>query len=331
MKIRNPFFDAAKYHHTPKGFRNPPGSPQGHNFSVELAREAAHFMGEMRHLVNDPYPFANDHVLSETEALNTYRQLEQPYKLTWLGHASFLITFNGRRVLTDPFLSEYASPLPLKTTRRIIPSAIAPQRLPPLDLIVISHNHYDHLDTTSLRALSTAHPRATVVVPLGLQPLITQCGFERIIELDWYEQTGLAGLCVQSLPAVHTSKRGLRDTNRSLWCGFKLTQGDKSVYFAGDTAYGEVFKAIGDKAGPFDLGLIPIGAYQPRKLMRPVHCTPEEAIQIGQDIGARHLVGMHWGTIRLTTEPMLEPMERFMGDASTLSRQVMRIGDTIAF
>lgn len=328
---RNPYYDPNKAHHKPNGFRNPPGSPRGRRISAELAREAAHFLGEMRRMALDPYPFPEDHVIPESQALQQYEALHSDYKLTWLGHASFMVTFKQKRVLTDPYLSPYASPVPMKATRRIVPAAVAEERLPALDVIVISHNHYDHLDSVSLKKLAQAQGGAQVVVPLGLKALVERFGFRHVVELDWYDETESAGLKIQALPAIHTSKRGIGDTNRSLWCGFRITDGNKSVYFAGDTAYGEVFKEIGHKCGGFDIGLVPIGAYQPRTLMAPVHCTPEEAIKIGKDIGARHLIGMHWGTIRLTTEPMMEPKERFLGADDTHSRQVMRIGETISF
>jgi L-ascorbate metabolism protein UlaG (beta-lactamase superfamily) len=330
MSKRNPHFEPSRAHHRPGGFRNPPGSPK-HKISSELAREAARFFAEMRRLAKAPEALPADFALSEEDALSQYHDMTSPYKLTWLGHASFLITLNGKRLLTDPYLSAYASPLPLGQTRRIVPAAIAVKNIPPLDGIVISHNHYDHLDIVALKKLAAIHPGVPVVVPLGLRALLLKCGFKRVDQLDWYQHTAVAGLTIEVLPAVHASRRGIGDTNRSLWCGFRLADSHKSVYFAGDTAYGEVFREIGKKSGPFDIGLVPIGAYQPRALMRPIHCSPEEAIQIGEDIGARQLVGMHWGTIRLTTEPMLEPRDRFLNAPGSLSRQVMRIGETLPF
>ena len=329
--MRNPFYDPNKAHHKPNGFRNPPGSPRGRKISAELAREAAHFLGEMRRMVADPYPFDESHVIPQAQALQHYQALTDSHRATWMGHASFMLSFNDKRVLTDPYLSDYASPIPMKTTKRIVPVAISEDHIPALDIIVISHNHYDHLDTVALKRLVTFHRHAQVVVPLGLKSFATKAGFKKVTQLDWYDECEIDGITIQAVPAIHTSRRGLGDTNRTLWCGFKITDGDKSAYFAGDTAYGEVFKEIGNRCGGFDLGLVPIGAYQPRILMAPVHCTPEEAIQIGHDIQAKHLVGMHWGTIRLTTEPMLEPKHRFLNDPDSISRQVMAIGETISF
>jgi len=128
---------------------------------------------------------------------------------------------------------------------------------------------------------------------------------------------------------VHMSRRGLLDMNKTLWCGFAIECAGRRIYFAGDTAYGAVFREVGERCGPFDVGLVPIGAYQPRILMSAVHTTPEEAVQIGADIRAQQLIGMHWGTIRLTTEPMLEPKERFLAVDSLLPRRVMKIGETL--
>lgn len=325
----NPYYNPNKSHHTPKGFRNPRGSPKRPPFNAEIAREVAHFMGEMLRTVST-YPFPDDHVISEPLALAQYQNQQSPYKLLWLGHASFLIDFNGVTVLTDPYLTDYASPVPSRSTKRLVQSAIAIERLPKVDVILISHNHYDHLDTKALKALADRFPQAEVVVPLGLQPLCAKQGFSKITELDWYDETVVSELNITAVPAIHMSRRGLTDMNKTLWCGFAIGHGSYNLYFAGDTAYGPIFKEVGHKLGPFDMGLVPIGAYQPRSLMRVVHTTPEEAIQIGEDIGARQLVGMHWGTIRLTTEPMMEPKTRFLQAESPLPRCTLKIGETLA-
>lgn len=326
---RNPYYDQQKAHHTEKGFRNPKGSPRRPPFTAEVAREAAHFMGEMTRTLKH-YPFPDDHVIAQPQALELFNGCTAQQKLLWLGHASFLIELNGVRVLTDPYLTDYASPVPTRSTKRLVPSAIAIENLPSVDVIVISHNHYDHLDTKALKALAKRFPRAQVVVPLGLEPLIKKQGFDSIVELDWYDNVGLNTLDITAVPAIHMSRRGLLDMNQTLWCGFAIAQQNFKIYFAGDTAYGPVFKEVGQKLGPFDLGLVPIGAYQPRSLMNVVHTTPEEAIQIGEDIQAANLIGMHWGTIRLTTEPMMEPKQRFLNAESTIPRSTLRIGETVA-
>lgn len=329
LRKKNPYYDPSKYHHKPTGFRNPPGSPRGRRLTGELAREAAHFLGEMQRLVGH-YPFPADHVIPEVESLRLWYSLGNVNKILWLGHACFLLQLDGRTILTDPYLTEYASPVPMRTTRRLVPAAIRIGQLPPVDTILISHNHYDHLDVPALRQLAARFADAQVYVPLGLRDLVGRQGFRRIVEQDWFDRHETAGLAVTAVPAVHMSRRGLMDTNTTLWCGFRCEVADYSVYFAGDTAYGATFADIGARLGPCDLGLVPIGAYQPRILMEPVHATPEEAVRIGEDLGARRLIGMHWGTIRLTTEPMLEPAERFMAASGAIPRQVMRIGESLA-
>lgn len=297
--------------------------------TAEMAREAAHFLGEMRRAVADPYPFPASHVIPAEESLRGWAQQRESHKLLWLGHACFMLSFGGVHVLTDPFLTEHASPVPLSTTRRIVPAAIPIDALPPIHVILLSHNHYDHLDAPALKQLAKRFPLAQVVVPLGLKDMMHKAGFSRVQEGDWWDAFEVGGISVRIVPAVHTSRRGVGDTNRSLWCGFAFGDGQRQVYFAGDTAYGAVFREIGALCGPFSLGLVPIGAYEPRVLMQSVHCTPEEAVSIGIDIGARHLVGMHWGTIRLTLEPMLEPRERFLAGEEAPSRTVLRIGETM--
>jgi N-acyl-phosphatidylethanolamine-hydrolysing phospholipase D len=329
LRRKNPYYDPAKYHHRPDGFRNPPGSPPGHRITAELAREAAHFLGELVRLAGH-YPFPDDHVIPQEQAIALLQAQTAPRTITWLGHASFLLQLDGRVLLTDPFLTDYASPVPSVAVKRLVPPGIAIEHLPVVDTVLISHNHYDHLDARALSLLARRFPHALVCVPLGLRDLVQKQGFTHVVELDWYDRHADRELVVMAVPAVHTSRRGIGDTNRSLWCGFRCEINDYSCYFAGDTAYGEVFADIGNRLGPCDLGLVPIGAYQPRVLMAPVHATPEDAVQIGVDLGVRQLIGMHWGTIRLTTEPMLEPAQRFLAAPGAVPRRVMRIGETLA-
>lgn len=326
---RNPWYNPDKSHHTQRGFRNPPGSPKRPAITAEVAREAAHFMGELLQMAGDN-PFPDDHVIPEIEALQCYEKLGNQNKVLWLGHASFLLQLGGITFLTDPYLTDYASPVPTPGTKRLIPSAVSVDQLPQVDCILVSHNHYDHLDTKALKQLSSRFGGAQVYVPLGLKSLLRDQGFCCVVELDWYEQHESSGFSITGLPAIHMSRRGLLDMNKTLWCGFAIECAGFRVYFAGDTAYGPVFREVGQCCAAFDLGLVPIGAYQPRILMSSVHTTPEEAIQIGEDINARQLIGMHWGTIRLTTEPMLEPRDRFLAANSDLPRRVMKIGESFA-
>ncbi len=254
--------------------------------------------------------------------------------LTWLGHASFLLRLAGKTVITDPFLSDYASPFPPIGPKRFAPPALRAGELPPIDLLLLTHNHYDHLDLPSLDALPLT-PDACAVVPLGLRGYVEERGFAEIAELDWHGRFMTEGLGVTALPAIHMSKRGLFDRNQTLWASYALRSADSNIYVAGDTAYGPVFKSMKSTFDNFDLGLVPIGAYEPRLLMRQVHTTPEEAVQIGRDLEIKRLVAKHWGTIQLTDEPLFEPPGRFRAAATGAGYAdddvwVMKIGETRA-
>jgi N-acyl-phosphatidylethanolamine-hydrolysing phospholipase D len=233
--------------------------------------------------------------------------------VTWIGHAAALLQIGGRNVLTDPMFGERASPVGFAGPRRWVPPAVALEALPPLDLILLSHNHYDHLDRPSVRTLTASHPATPWLVPLGLAATIRGMGAREVRELGWWDSATVAGLTVTAMPAQHFSGRGPLDRNRSLWCGFAIGAPRHRVYFAGDTGYHPEFPTIGQRLGPFDVSLLPIGAYEPRWFMRPVHLDPDEAVQAFLDLGGRDgglLMGIHWGTFKLTDEPMDEPPRR---------------------
>nr|WP_086729724.1 MBL fold metallo-hydrolase [Streptomyces carpinensis] len=242
--------------------------------------------------------------------------------VTWAGHASWVLRIGGLTVLTDPVWSRRI----IGTPARITPVGVAWDALPPVDAVVISHNHYDHLDAPTLRRLP---PDTPVFVPAGLGNWFRRRRFTRVTELDWWEgaelhpRGGAEGASVQGggrrrggvrfdfVPAHHWSKRTLTDTCRSLWGGWVLTDPDgQRVYFAGDTGYGHWFSRIGRRYPGIDLALLPIGAYDPRWWLSDVHCDPEEAVQAAQDLGARRMAPMHWGTFVLSAEPVLEPLIR---------------------
>jgi len=227
--------------------------------------------------------------------------------LTWIGHASFLLQWGGRNLLTDPHFSARASPLSFAGPKRLAPPGLALDALPAVDIVLISHNHYDHLDHASVKALAAAHPQAHFLVPHGLRRWLQRRGAQRVIELDWWQTVDLAGCRITAVPAQHFSGRGLFDRDRTLWCGFVVEVDGARTYFAGDTGYSQDFADIGARFAPIDLALIPIGAYAPRWFMAPVHVDPYGAVRIHQDVGARQSVAMHWGGFRLTTEPLDEP------------------------
>jgi N-acyl-phosphatidylethanolamine-hydrolysing phospholipase D len=228
-----------------------------------------------------------------------------------------LLQLGGLNVLTDPVFSQRAFPVQWIGPRRVMDPALPIDALPPLDVVLLSHNHYDHLDKAAVKRIARAHPGAKWVVPLGLGAYVRPWGVREIVELDWWQETTIDGLRVTATPARHFSARRLGDRNKSLWCGFAIESKETRAYFAGDTAYHPEFGHIGERCGPFDFVMIPIGAYDPRWFMHIVHVDPEEAVQIYEDVFASHagtplplMLGIHWGTFRLTDEPMDEPPRR---------------------
>lgn len=233
-------------------------------------------------------------------------------QLTWLGHASFLFQYRGTNVLTDPVLSDRASPLRFAGPKRYTPPALQVAEMPTIHRVLISHNHYDHLDEASVRQL---HRRfgddLCFCIPTGLRQWFEKRGISNLVELGWWQSRAISeSEEVFCLPAQHFSGRSATDGNRSLWCSWLMDVGGFRLYFGGDTGYGKLFRDIGELFAPIDLALLPIGAYEPRWFMGPVHVSPEEAVHIHRDIGARQSVAMHWGTFVLTDEPMDEPPRR---------------------
>lgn len=317
----NPFAD--RWHHHEGRFRSPPGSPwQDRRHSAQMLAVLA----QLAVAGNRPFDYPPEHCLPRQQALDLLTSTDSAPAITWLGQACFYIRFDGLTVLTDPFLSHRASPMSFSGPRRLVPSPIRLSDLAP-DIIIISHNHYDHLDIATLKTLKNK-ARVTIITTLKTGALLRKLGYKRVVEMDWYHEYQQEGATYQCLPAYHFSGRNLIDEDRALWGSFSIAYKGKKLYFAGDTGYGSEFSRIGELTGPYDLALVPIGAYGPRAVFGAVHADPEEAVKIGEDIGARHLVGMHWGTVRLTTEPMMEPARRFMEVTASLSKSLMGIGES---
>lgn len=228
---------------------------------------------------------------------------------TFINQSTFLLRLPGATLLTDPIWSDRASPVSWAGPRRARRPGLPFNDLPPVGLVLLSHNHYDHLDLPTLRRLRDAW-KPLVVTGLGLGRYLERRGFRRVVELDWWE-TYRHGerLEVTFTPARHFTRRGLFDTNRVLWGGFALRGPAGLVYFAGDSAYGGHFAEIGQRLGPPDLALLPFAAYEPRWFMRASHVNPEEAVRAHLDVGARLSVGMHFGTFQLTDEGIDEPIQ----------------------
>jgi N-acyl-phosphatidylethanolamine-hydrolysing phospholipase D len=232
--------------------------------------------------------------------------------ITWIGHATLLVRLDGVTFLTDPTFSERASPVSFAGPRRAVAPGVPLDALPPVDFAVISHDHYDHTDLPTIRALAARGVR--FVVPLGLGELVRGAGGEAV-ELDWWQSTAFGPVTIHCVPAQHFSGRGLTGGDRRLWAGFVVAGPSQRFYHAGDTGYFDGFAEIGARLGPIDLAALPIGAYEPLAMMRFVHLTPEDAVQAALDLGARRAVGMHFGTFVLTDEPLDEPPRRFLAEA----------------
>jgi len=317
------------YHHLPDGrFRNPEGSPRR-----TVGRGAFwRFMWRQWRNRSAAPEVPEGHVLPREQALASLAEYDGRDSITWLGHAAFLIRIGGRTLLTDPYLSEIAGPAGFGP-KRFVPSGLQIDDLPPLDAVLVSHNHYDHLDAKTLAALPDR--QVQVIAPLRLGAFFRRRGFAQVSELDWYQSAAVGEVRVQALPAIHFSRRGLFDRNRTLWVSFAVEGGGRRLFFSGDTGYGPVFGEIGARAGPFDLAIVGIAAYEPREIMRASHTTPEEALQLARDIRAAAVLGMHWGTVVLTEEPPFEPPRRFREAAARSGWPedrvwLMRIGETRA-
>jgi N-acyl-phosphatidylethanolamine-hydrolysing phospholipase D len=231
--------------------------------------------------------------------------------VTWVGHASLLVQIGGLNVLTDPMWSARASPVGFAGPHRWVAPGIPFAELPPIDVVLQSHNHYDHLDDSTVRAVARAHPDATWLVPLGLKPFVHRRGARVIHERDWWETALVGPAQFTCTPAQHFSGRSFGDRGATLWCGWVIAAPDAGrVFFAGDTGYHPEFGLIAERAGPFDVALLPIGAYEPRWFMRYIHMNPEEAVAACRDLQARTMVPIHWGTFKLTDEAMDEPPVR---------------------
>jgi N-acyl-phosphatidylethanolamine-hydrolysing phospholipase D len=284
------------------------------------------FLGRRALVSLAPRPGAAAFVRFDTHAI-----LASP-SVTWIGHATLLARMDGVSFLTDPAYSTRASPLPFAGPKRLVPPGVPLDALPPLDFVLLSHDHYDHTDLPTVRRLAALG--VPFVAPRGMRDLIEGAG-GRAIELAWWDTTEVAGVRITCVPAKHFSGRGILDRNRRLWAGFVVEGPTRRFYFAGDTASFDGFAEIGRRLGPPHLAAVPIGAYLPRRLMAAVHVTPEEAVQAAVDLGAARILGMHFGTFDLADEPLDEPPQRFLAEAARRDLDdrafVLKVGETRGF
>ncbi|WP_026781835.1 MBL fold metallo-hydrolase [Pleomorphomonas koreensis] len=304
----NPHYDPGKPHHTSDGFRDPEAD---HRTSF---RDVLAWKRDSRRAGLPKPPAAPTPVVEP----DLDRIAGPETSATFIGHSTVLLRMGGLSILTDPVFSERASPVGFLGPRRAVPPGITLDRLPPIDVVVISHGHYDHLDRASVRHLARrGGDRTLFVVPLGVGQLLKRWGIDNSVELDWWESHLYRGVEFMLTPARHWSARGLRDRNQMLWGAVAMFADGFSCYFGGDSGYGPHYRATRQHlAGRerngilFDLSLMPIGAYEPRHIMKAHHMDPEEAVTAHREIGARASIAIHWGCFQLTDEPLDEPPQR---------------------
>jgi N-acyl-phosphatidylethanolamine-hydrolysing phospholipase D len=249
--------------------------------------------------------------------------------LTWVGHATFVMRLGEKLIAVDPIWSER-----IAVISRKVPPGVALEDLPPLDVVAVTHNHYDHLDAPTIKRIVERQATPPLfVTPLGNGRWLAKAGAQRIVELDWWQSHRDDGLDVTLVPARHWSMRAPWNRNDALWGGFVFRGGERAAYHSGDTGFFDGFAEIGRRCGPIDFAMLPIGAYEPRWFMQPQHMNPEDAGEAFLQLGARNFCAMHWGTFKLTDEPLAEPPLRIAKffDAHELDRDrlwLFKIGET---
>ena len=247
----------------------------------------------------------------QIETSDQWKQLGEQSKnyAVWIGHSTYLLNNGDLTIVTDPVFSKRASPFSWAGPKRLIAPAISLEELPDIDVITVSHNHYDHLDIASLKTLYKLNPKALFLVSKGDMDLLVRSGIKNVTEFLWWENIEVKNTLFTFTPNQHWSARGFRDRNKSLWGGWFMQSSNHTIYHAGDTGYSDDFKETRSRLGSPDFAIIPIGGYNPRWFMNYHHVNPSESIQIALDLGVSKSFGMHWGTFRLTDEDILEPAQ----------------------
>ena len=319
-------------HHTDKGFRNVPEPPRRHGFNDLLRWRLGLGPQEVPPIPPQQVPpYRPETVLPDLQSIRSPDSSK--IQITWIGHSSFLIQVDGRAILTDPVFSERASPVSFIGPRRQAPPGLRFEDLPPIDAVLISHDHYDHLDAATIARLG---PDIRYFVPLGLAEWFGKRRCRRISEMDWGDASALGPITIHMVPAQHFSGRAPFAFNRTLWAGYVIETRHGRIYFAGDTGYSPHFAEIGARFGPIAVALLPIGAYRPQWFMRPMHMDPAEAVQASRDLGAAVSVAMHWGTFRQSDEPMGEPplyLKKALREAGIPDDRfrVLKFGETLSW
>jgi L-ascorbate metabolism protein UlaG (beta-lactamase superfamily) len=313
-------------------FENPSGSPVVKNTPEDLILFVAKRILGIGNSSSSRIMHA--YTLDKDVALAELLRQQATDTITWIGHATFFIKIGQTHILTDPFFSNTAGKFGFGA-KRYSPPPINIEDLPQLDIILCSHNHYDHLDIKSLKRIKKKFgAKVQVFCPIGLAKYFQQCGFTEVQEMRWHEEASHKAITLRCLPAIHNSGRSLFDKNKTLWCSFGMKSKAFDIYFSGDTAYHpKIFKEIKSSLGNCDLAIVGIGAYAPQKILAQYHANPEQGVQIALDVNAKNIVGMHWGTLNLSDEPVDEPIKRFKQTAETHNLKsnavwLMKLGET---
>lgn len=299
MSGKNPWYDAGKAHHTPDGFCNPEGDPRQPGDLQRWRRER-----KKQHL---PPPPACGYAGFAARWYQPADLSGNDDRIWWLGHAALLLRLQQRYILIDPALSQRASPLSFAGPVRRIPSPLDVTQLPQLDYVLISHNHYDHLDRITVKRVLRCFPDVHFIVPAGLARWCHKRGVRRITELDWWQTLTLADITISAVPARHWSMRTLWDRNRSLWCGWVIRNQHLNFWFSGDSGYSDNLLEIAQRLGPFNLAALPVGAYAPEWFMNSQHMNPDQAVALWQYAGHPLTIPIHWGVFELADEALDAP------------------------
>ena len=318
-------------HHTKNGFRNIyQNTDQG--LADYLRWKLGHVPDEEPAITDaEMIPYAPDIVAPDYQRI--YHPDSDKIQITWIGGATFLIQVEGINVLTDPVLSGRISPVGGIGYKRHSPPGISFDRLPPIHAVLISHNHYDHLDLYTVKKLGN---KPKYFVPLKLGKWFRNQKITNYDEMDWWDTSMFKDIGIVSVPGQHFSRRAVGDGNKTLWSGWVLETKRGKILFAGDTGYSPHFKEIREKLGPMRLALLPIGSYRPRWFMKAIHMDPPDAVSAHKDLEAEQSIAMHWGIFQLTDEPLGEPplyLKKVMKEASISDESflVMKIGETRIF
>jgi N-acyl-phosphatidylethanolamine-hydrolysing phospholipase D len=303
-----------KSHHTARGFRN----NYVESASKSLGEVLRWQFQRLRQRLPPPPTLPIPRVVADLGFVRGNAAAQMQPAATWIGHATVLVQASGLNVLTDPIFSTRASPVQFAGPARAQAPGIALRDLPPIDVVVISHNHYDHLDRNSILSLANQHGGAPLfLVPLGVKHWLERLGIRRAVELDWWDEYSHQGVSFCFTPAQHWSGRSLSDRNATLWGAWAVFGADFQWFFTGDTGYSKDFSDARQRfaarqtlgqGGGFDVALIAVGACLPRWFMKAQHVDIDEAVQIHRDLGAKRSIGVHWGTFSLADDPLDLPL-----------------------